>query len=140
MGKLILVVDDDADDRDLFREALTETDKNAGYLCAHNGIEAIELLSKPNIVLPDFIFLDLNMPRLDGRGCLIRLRRMPWLNEIPVIIFSTSKLNDECASFKKLGANLCLTKPLLFEDLKKVISFVISEEWNHSASLSANGQ
>jgi len=129
MGKLILVVDDDPDDRDLFREALNETNKNVGYICARNGIEAVELLSRPNIVLPDFIFLDLNMPRMDGRECLIRLRRMPWLNEIPVIIFSTSKLNDECASFKKLGANLCLTKPLLFEDLKKVISFVISEEW-----------
>jgi CheY-like chemotaxis protein len=129
MGKLILVVDDDADDRDLFREALNDTDKSIGYTYARNGIEAIELLSRPNIVLPDFIFLDLNMPRLDGRECLIRLRHMPWLNEIPVIIFSTSKLDDECPSFKKLGASLCITKPLLFEDLKKVISFVISEEW-----------
>jgi CheY-like chemotaxis protein len=129
MGKLILVVDDDADDRDLFREALSETDKAIGYIYVKNGIEAIDLLSRPNIVLPDFIFLDLNMPRLDGRECLIRLRRMPWLNEIPVIIFSTSKLDDDCASFKKLGASLCITKPLLFEDLKKVIRFVISEEW-----------
>ena len=129
MGKLILVVDDDADDRDLFREALSETDKTIGYIYAKNGLEAIELLSRPNIVLPDFIFLDLNMPRLDGRECLIRLRRMPWLNEIPVIIFSTSKLVDECASFKKLGASLCITKPLLFADLKKVIGFVISGEW-----------
>ena len=129
MGKLILVVDDDADDRDLFREALNETDKAIGYIYARNGIEAIELLSRPNIVLPDFIFLDLNMPRLDGRECLIRLRSMPWLNEIPVIIFSTSKLTDECATFKKLGASLCITKPLLFEDLKKVIRFVVSEEW-----------
>jgi CheY-like chemotaxis protein len=139
MAKTILVVDDDADDRDLFREALCETDKEVRYTCACNGIEAVELLSRPNIVLPDFIFLDLNMPRLDGRGCLIRLRRMPWLQSITVVIFTTSRLAEDGAEFKQLGADLCITKPLLYDDLKKTIRFVISEEWKSMKSI-ANRQ
>lgn len=139
MAKTILVVDDDADDRDLFREALCETDREVRYTYACNGVEAVELLSRPNIVLPDFIFLDLNMPRLDGRGCLIRLRRMPWLQSITVVIFTTSKLAEDGAEFKQLGADLCITKPLLFDDLKKTIRFVISEEWKSLKSI-ANRQ
>ena len=114
MGKLIMVIDDDADDRDLFREALSETDKTAQYLTASNGIDAIEKLSRQNILLPDFIFLDLNMPRMDGGQCLVKLRQMPWLQSIPVIIFTTSKLPDEGKAFKILGADLCITKPLLY--------------------------
>lgn len=129
MGKIILVVDDDADDRELFREALQETDNNAKYMCAHNGYEALELLGKPDHIIPDFIFLDLNMPRLDGRQCLIRLRKMADLKQVPIIIFTTLKLTREGEEYIKLGANLCITKPLLYADLKKTIRFIISEEW-----------
>jgi CheY-like chemotaxis protein len=129
MGKLIMVIDDDVDDVDLFREALSETDDTAQYITANNGIEAVEKLSRPNIILPDFIFLDLNMPRMDGRQCLVKLRQMPWLQSIPVIIFTTSKLADEGKEFKILGADLCITKPLLYEDLKNTICYVIAEQW-----------
>jgi CheY-like chemotaxis protein len=126
MGKIILVVDDDADDRDLFREALLEVDGDAQFLSANNGHDAIELLSYQQALIPDFIFLDLNMPRIDGRECLIRLRKMPWLLQVPIIIFTTLKpslINEE---FTTLGAAYCLSKPLLFADLKKTIQLVIA--------------
>jgi CheY-like chemotaxis protein len=129
MEKVILVVDDDADDRDLFRDALYETDKAAAYLSAGNGQEAFELLSQSDHIIPDFIFLDLNMPRMDGRQCLIRLRTMPRLNKVPIIIFTTLKPDDNGEEFRKLGADLCITKPMLFADLRKIIRYIISSEW-----------
>jgi CheY-like chemotaxis protein len=129
MGKVILVVDDDADDHELFREALHETDNKAAYLSAGNGEEALELLNKPGHIIPDFIFLDLNMPRMDGRQCLIRLRQLPHLEKVPVIIFTTVKPELEGEEYRRLGADLCVTKPMLYAELKKTIRYIITAEW-----------
>jgi CheY-like chemotaxis protein len=132
MGKVILVVDDDADDRELFRDALHETDNSAVYLSAGNGQEALDLFNQPGHIIPDFIFLDLNMPRMDGRQCLIRLRKIPRLEKVPIIIFTTLKPGFEGEEYRQLGANLCVTKPMLYAELKKIIRSIITEEWTTS--------
>jgi CheY-like chemotaxis protein len=127
MKRIVLVIDDDQDDREFFREALFETDKNTHYIGVSNGLAALELLNKPGDVLPDLIFLDLNMPRMDGRECLIRLRQLRWLKAIPIIIFTTSSFRDGGAEYVQLGADLCVTKPLVYKELKEKIRYIMEE-------------
>jgi len=120
-GKSILVVDDDADDRELIGEALQEIDKKISCTYAREGFEALDILSKPARVLPDFIILDLNMPRLSGNQCLALIKKSNRLRVIPVIIFTTSKLESDVEEARKLGAVLFLTKPSRFSELVETL-------------------
>lgn len=107
--KLLMIVDDDKDDRFFFRSAIRKN--NPSYECieAENGADAIKQLRKAKL-LPDFIFLDLNMPKMDGRECLIELKKDKTLKTIPVIIYSTSEYNVDINVTKELGADYFLTK------------------------------
>jgi len=129
MRKLILLVDDDADDRELFGEALQEVDEAAQCLFAENGYYALEMLRKPGAILPDFIFLDLNMPMMGGKECLMHLKATPAIKEIPVIIFSTSRLQEDVDDTAQLGAAQFFTKPNVFTMLIKTIRQVVTQEW-----------
>lgn len=101
----ILLVDDDLDDVDLFREALNEVDSLVNFHSAKNGLEALELLHSTQIITPDLIFLDINMPAMNGWRCLAELKNTPLLKQIPVVMYSTSatKMDEQRAS--GLGAN-----------------------------------
>src|SRR5688572_9719182 len=86
----ILLVDDDVDDCDLFKDALAETGLHTTIDIAHEGVKIMELFNTRAEYLPHLIFLDLNMPKVSGTECLREIRRASYLNGIPVIIFSTS--------------------------------------------------
>jgi len=104
-----MIVDDDKDDRFFFRSAIRKN--NPSYECieAEDGADALEQLRKAK-QLPDFIFLDLNMPKMDGRECLKELKKDKNLNKIPVIIYSTSGYQVDIKVTKELGADYFLTK------------------------------
>jgi CheY-like chemotaxis protein len=127
MGKVVLIVDDDVDDRDFFCEALHEIDQSIKCVCAKNGFEALELLNQPKTELPDYIFLDLNMPRLGGIQCLSALKKIKRLSNIPVVIFSTTKQYEEAEETRQLGAVLFLTKPPTYTQLIDKLAFVLSQ-------------
>jgi len=126
--KTILIVDDDPDDIQLFCEAVTEI--NNTFLCysATSGEEALQLL-KAAIVKPDFIFLDLNMPRMGGKQCLCQLKKDPRFAKIPVVIYSTSKIKDDIDDALRQGAVSFITKPSKFEDLVKALSHILAGQW-----------
>ena len=107
--KILMIVDDDKDDRFFFRSAIRK--KNPSYECieAVNGADALKQLRQLT-VLPDFIFLDLNMPKMDGRECLKELKKDKALQKIPVIIYSTSEYKVDINVAKELGADFFLTK------------------------------
>ena len=107
--KILMIVDDDEDDRFFFRSAIRKN--NPLYECieAKNGEDALKQLRKAK-ELPDFIFLDLNMPRMDGRECLIELKKDETLKKIPVIIYSTSGYQIDINITKELGADYFLSK------------------------------
>lgn len=107
--KLLMIVDDDKDDRSFFRSAIRKY--NPTYVCieAENGADALQQL-RTTEQLPDFIFLDLNMPKLDGRECLKELKKDKTLKKIPVIIYSTSEYKLDIQVTKELGADYFLTK------------------------------
>jgi CheY-like chemotaxis protein len=112
-----MIVDDDTDDADFFCEAIAELFPSAECIRYLNGEEALNQLCEKNFRLPDFIFLDLNMPRMVGKTCLRKLKEDKALRDIPVIIYTTSSSiahKDEIAS---LGAAHFLTKPASYKKL-----------------------
>ncbi len=125
--KHIFVVDDDEDDRLFFVEALQEIDESINCTLAENGKRAILELQTMD-PLPDLIFMDINMPELNGFECLKELKKCPRLRAVPVIMLSTSVSPKDIQYSKDLGASMFFTKPSsytrLCELLKKVfISF-----------------
>ena len=130
MGRVVFIVDDDTDDREFFCEALHEIEEDIQCICAGNGNEAIALLNQPQITLPDYIFLDLNMPRLGGKQCLSIIKSTQKLCHIPVIIFSTTRQFREAEETKELGAALFITKPSSYAELKRNLSLILSQSWN----------
>jgi CheY-like chemotaxis protein len=119
----ILLADDDAEDRQLFKEALDET-KKADLVIAKDGLDLMSILYKM-VKLPDAIFLDLNMPRKDGHECLREIKKNEKFTGIPVIIYSTTKSKAQIDASYDEGANLYITKPDSFTKLKQVISEVL---------------
>ncbi len=87
---IILIVDDDEDDKKLFIESVKEVDENITCITARDGQEALRFLKDENNPLPDFIFLDLRMPRINGKQCLEEIRNDKRLRQIRVFIYTTS--------------------------------------------------
>lgn len=115
-NKVLFIVDDDEDDINLFVEAVNEIDKGMGCYKAKNGEDALARLDALDM-LPDVIFLDLNMPRMNGRETLERLKASDRYKHIPVVIYSTSNAQQDRDDTKALGAADYLTKPDSFTDL-----------------------
>jgi CheY-like chemotaxis protein len=88
--KVVFLIDDDEDDREIFGEALSALEYNTRYVEAVNGLDALEKLQEPEFSRPDVIFLDLNMPKMDGREFLVAVKQLEDFRNIPVIIYSTS--------------------------------------------------
>ena len=116
----ILLVDDDADDQLLFTSAVAEMGNQLNCDCVSGTLEALTYLEHAD-PLPDFIFLDLNMPGYDGKRCLKQLKSSERLQAIPVIIYSTFISDDDGVEMKRLGAELLVTKPGDFNSLQLAI-------------------
>ena len=124
---IILIADDDADDRFLVKAAFDDTGFNDTLLFVENGVEAIDEMNQrltQGNQLPQLILLDLNMPKKDGREVLRELKQHPLLKKIPVVIFSTTNNPQEIARCYDLGANSYITKPNSFEQLINILSAV----------------
>ncbi|GEO11308.1 response regulator [Segetibacter aerophilus] len=124
----ILIVDDDEDDKEMFLEIVAELQADIKCLKAGNGFEALEVLKK-EALLPDFVFLDLNMPRMNGRQCLEQLKKDANFKKIPVIIYTTSRLEEDKEQTKKLGAVHFISKPSSLIALRIELEKVFSKEW-----------
>ena len=122
MKKSFFLVDDDTDDAGLFCEALKEVDPSAVCHLASHGEEALEILER--VGAPDIIFLDINMPRMNGWECLAELKTSDAYKDIPVIMYSTSSYQREIDIAKEAGALCFFTKPDSYKDLKKMLRFV----------------
>jgi CheY-like chemotaxis protein len=122
---VILIVDDDAEDLELFVQAVSELDESINCVEAYNGIEALKIL-KRNSWLPDYIFLDINMPLMNGKKCLEEIKKNESYNQIPVIIYSTTNDIHQIEECKKLGAIDFLTKPDSFEVLKSSLQNILN--------------
>jgi CheY-like chemotaxis protein len=122
--KTVLLVEDDVDDQDIFKLAVDEINPGIQLMTASNGADGLELLSTM-VPLPDIIFLDLNMPRVDGKEFLRQIKVLPDLSHIPVAIYTTSGSEPDKIETRNLGAHYFLTKPDRLQDIVEQLSTVI---------------
>ncbi|MBV9986268.1 MAG: response regulator [Chitinophagaceae bacterium] len=135
----ILIAEDDADDRFLMQTALKETRAGEKIQFVENGIELLSFLNDlPEVdgetKFPRFILLDLNMPKMDGREALKKIKSSNTLRKIPVIVFSTTKSDVEVKRCYELGANTYVVKPVSFDSLVNTIGD-ICDYWFQTATL-----
>ena len=124
----VLIVDDDEDDRDLFCIAVHELEPKINCILARNGEEALQGLQLEKFPKPDLIFLDLNMPRLNGIEFLRELKKDSQLQLIPVVIYTASLQEKDLEEAKELGAEHCFAKPSSFKGLCKIVKDVFAKE------------
>lgn len=104
------LVDDDTDDQDIFFWAIENISSSIRCITSLDGQRALESLAPDQNFLPDFIFLDLNMPKINGLQCLKEIKEMNHLNQVPVIIYTTSDNPRDQKETLAMGASSFLTK------------------------------
>ncbi len=122
-----MIVDDDDDDREFFCAAIAEIDDNIKCLGAINGEDALHRLKCDLEHKPDFIFLDLNMPRMNGLRCLSEIKGDTNLKDIPVIIYSTTSSQRETEQILQRGATFFINKPTSLTKLREDILQVMEK-------------
>ena len=121
---VILYVDDDPEDIEIFVEAVKEADPSMKCLVAQNGRHAMDILNAD--LVPDFVFLDINMPVINGRVLLAEIRKEKKFRDIPVIMYSTAMSSQEIEEYKAMGANHFLIKRNHFQDLVDALVEILS--------------
>ncbi|MGL2966213.1 response regulator [Flavobacterium sp. XGLA_31] len=130
----IILADDDEDDRMFFTDAFDELKINTKVNTFNDGVELMNYLNHPEAVLPNVLFLDLNMPRKNGLECLSEIKRDAKFNDIAIAIFSTSSSEEHIEETFVQGANIYIKKPSDFNTLKKVLSDVVTINWQYHTS------
>lgn len=110
----VFLVDDDEDDQELFTSALQELSNTVTCTTYSNGLLAFDALQN---IIPDAIFLDWNMPVMNGEEFLIAVKKQENLKDIPIIIVSTASDDKTISYSKTLGAKAFVTKPNKYSDL-----------------------
>ena len=121
----IILVDDDSDDRELFTEAMTFVHPLAEIVSKRDGEELMDYLAT-TAKTPDVIFLDLNMPRKNGKECLKELRSSTKFQATSIIIFTTSLNPVDVQETFNEGATFFMRKPNSFEELKETLHNLLS--------------
>lgn len=125
MPKTVVIIDDDSDDLEIMKEALSHVDSSLLCISFVYPDEAIRLLGKELILLPDYIFIDINIPRISGQECLSTLRRIKEFDEVPIIMYSTSMPSTVADLLKKKGANFAFQKPFEFNGYITILERII---------------
>ncbi|HEX4853642.1 response regulator [Arenimonas sp.] len=141
----ILMAEDDADDRLMTREAFQECRLGNPLQFVADGEELMDYLKRRGpyadsvrFPMPGLILLDLNMPRKDGREALREIKADPELREIPVVVLTTSKAEEDVANSYSAGANSFITKPVSFAALIEVVQ-TLGKYWLQIVDLPAAG-
>jgi CheY-like chemotaxis protein len=120
----ILLVEDDPDDVELFRQALRDSGFRPSLHLVGDGEEALNFLRRQDrwamAPVPDLVILDLNLPRVGGHQVLEQVKTDPKLARIPVVVFTTSSRQEDVDGAYDRGANAYITKPMTFTRLLEV--------------------
>ncbi|MFY0529003.1 response regulator [Archangium gephyra] len=131
----ILMADDDMDDREFARTAMQESRLMNELRFVEDGEELLDYLYRRGAYAdpkssprPGLILLDLNMPRKDGREALREIKSDPALRQIPVVVLTTSKAEEDILRSYDLGANCFISKPVTFDGLVEVVK-ILDKHW-----------
>ena len=134
----VLLVEDSPGDVRLTKEAFHDANKAIHLHVASDGVEAMAFLNREgrygDAPRPDFILLDLNLPKMDGREVLALIKQDDTLKTIPTIILTTSDAEADIEKSYQLQANCYLTKPVQFDDFEGVVKS-INDFWLTKAKL-----
>jgi CheY-like chemotaxis protein len=126
----ILLAEDDEDDRSFFRQALLDSSIESELTAVTDGRQLIDfLVDAQDLLAPDVIFLDINMPGMDGKACLREIRRQEKYTTIPVIILSTSTRLKDIEDTYRDGANRYISKMLFYSDSGKWMMKLFAPDW-----------
>ncbi len=127
----IILADDDRDDRLFFTDAFDELGMNTKVNTYNDGVELMDFLNSEDAIMPNVLFLDLNMPKKSGIECLNEIKASSKMSEIAIAIYSTSASEEDIEETFVLGANIYIKKPSDFKALKKVLAEVVSINWQY---------
>lgn len=126
--KQCLLIDDDLDDHEIFSMAIKEIDPAIVCFFANDCDDGIEKLSRSTLFVPDYIFIDLNMPRINGIECLRQIKELSHLTHSEIIIYSTSIDEKSRTESSFLGATTFLVKPVGLDKLKTELQAILNAE------------
>jgi chemotaxis family two-component system response regulator Rcp1 len=128
MKRIVLLVEDSSGDVRLTKEAFRGADPQIDLRVAVDGVEAMAYLRREGIHLnasrPDFILLDLNLPKMDGREVLAHIKEDDDLKTIPTVILTTSDAEADILTSYKLQANCYLSKPVQLEEFESLVKSI----------------
>ena len=130
----IILADDDEDDRLFFTDAFSELKINTKVNTYNDGVELMNYLNSDDAILPQVLFLDLNMPKKNGIECLHEIKSNSKFEDIAIAIYSTSSSEEYIEETFVSGANIYIKKPNDFDTLKKVLSDVVAINWQYHTS------
>ncbi|MEP7164725.1 MAG: response regulator [Ferruginibacter sp.] len=126
--KTVFLVDDDIDDQEIFSTALGRADRSVNCVFSSDGIDALEKIKNELGFIPDLIFIDLNMPRMNGKECLINIKKIERLKDVPVYMYSTSADTASIAANMELGAVDFIVKPSNIHDLTAILKKILQNQ------------
>ncbi|WP_292947446.1 response regulator [Olleya sp. UBA1516] len=127
----ITLADDDEDDRLFFTDAFDEIKITTRVKIFNDGVYLMDYLNSDDATLPNVLFLDLNMPRKSGLECLKEIKQNTKFKDIAIAIYSTSASEEDIENTFIQGANIYIKKPSDFKTLKKVLSEVVTINWQY---------
>lgn len=130
----IILADDDEDDRLFFTDAFEELKISTKVQTYNDGADLMEYLNTEDAILPEILFLDLNMPKKNGIECLKEIKADAKFADVAIAIYSTSSSEEHIEETFVSGANIYIKKPNDFEKLKKVLSDVVTINWQYQTS------
>lgn len=126
LQKVCFLIDDDVDDQEIFSMALKYVDLPVTCITADDCGEALKKLAQDTSFIPDYIFLDLNMPKMNGKQCLKEIKKQAHLKHIPVIMYTTSLNQRDIAETKEIGASTYIIKPSNISELASVLKLLFN--------------
>jgi CheY-like chemotaxis protein len=129
MSKTIVLIDDDPDDLDIMKETLSKVEPSTQCISFVYPDEAIRVITSELIVIPDYIIIDMNMPRKTGLECLRELRAQEEFQDIPIVIYSTTISQATREALRKAGATHVFQKPSKYEAWTGVLKKVLNRDW-----------
>jgi CheY-like chemotaxis protein len=125
-----LLIDNDVEDQEIFSMALKEADASIQCVCASDGPSALRKLNADHSFIPSLIFIDMNMPLMNGTRCLQEIKRLDRLKEAHIFIYSTAADPHAIEEVKQLGAHDFIAKPPSFSGLVEILSQLLQTQVN----------
>ncbi len=122
-----LIIDDDVDDREIFLMCMNEVNKDIICTTCTDAVDAIAMLDSNPAYIPKYIFIDVNMPKLNGILCLGVLKKMDRLRDSKMYMYSTTADPSAIDISKELGADDFIVKPVKITDLKATLTAIFAQ-------------